>query len=231
MSDLLLIQNALRDALRPKRLATTFLLIILPAALGLAFRLLTPADEFVGADLYDTLTAFLIFTFLLPILAVIYGTGVVAQEIEGRTIVYLLTRPHPRWRILLAKTLVCVFVVFVTVALSILVLTSVLYDSSFKGELAQDLPAAFIGSLCYSAVFILLGAAVPNPLVYGLMFVFAWETWVPRLPGQYVRMSIMTYLRVLSGRELTGESTDTGGNLLLTFAAPPKIDIPAREGE
>lgn len=231
MSDLLLIQNALRDAVRPKRLATALLLILLPAILGLGARFLSPADEFVASDTYDTLAAFLIFTFVLPILSVIYGTGVVSQEIEGKTIVYLLTRPHPRWRILLSKVVVCVFVVFATVALAILALALALYDpATFKmSEVTQDIPAAFMGALCYSSVFVLLGAAIPRPLTYGLMFVFAWETWVPRLPGQFVRLSIMTYLRVLSGREVTGENQDTSGNLLLQFAAPPQIDIPVSE--
>jgi ABC-2 type transport system permease protein len=101
--DLFLLRTALRDVLRPKRLTAAILLVLLPAAIALLWRGLVPAKQFAPGDAYNSLAASLVFGFILTILSVIYGTGVVSQEMEQRTIVYLLTRPVPRWRILLAK--------------------------------------------------------------------------------------------------------------------------------
>ncbi len=228
MSDLLLIQNALRDAVRPKRLLIALLLILLPPILGVVWRTFSPAAEFAPGEVYDSIAMGLVFSFTMPILAVVYGTGVVSQELEGRTIIYLLTRPHPRWRILLSKFLVCLFVVFTITALSIVFLALVLFGPSrfVEAGVPQDLPALLMGAVTYGSVFLLLGAALPKPLTYGLMFVFGWETWVPKLPGQFVRTSIMTYLRVLSQRELTSDNTNPDGNILLSFTTPPQIEIP-----
>jgi ABC-2 type transport system permease protein len=232
MSDLLLIQNALREALRPRRLLVAVLLILLPAALGLASRLLTPTAEFVPADVYDSLEFLFVFTFTLCILAVIYGTGVVSQEIEQRTIVYLLTRPHPRWRILLSKFLVALLVIGMVTTLSTVFLALAVFGPAHFGEagIGSDLKALWMGTLTYGSLFLLLGAALPRPLLYALLFVFGWETWVPQLPGQFARVSIMTYLKVLSSREIIPDKQNGfGGNLLLAFAQSPKIEIPVRE--
>ena len=62
-------------------------------------------DQFDGVATYGALAALLVFGFVLPILAVVFGTGVIMQELEQKTIVYLLSRPVPRWRILFAKFL------------------------------------------------------------------------------------------------------------------------------
>src|SRR5689334_8083095 len=230
MSDLLLIQNALREVLRPRRLLVAVLLTLLPAVLGLASRLLIPAAEFVPADVYDSLEFPLVFSFTLCILSVIYGTGVISQEIEQRTIVYLLTRPHPRWRILLAKFLVALLVVGLVTTLSTVLLALAVYGPARFGaaSIGGDLKALLMGTLTYGSLFLLLGAALPRPLMYGLLFVFGWETWVPQLPGQFARVSIMTYLKALSGREIIPDKqTGFGGNPLLAFAQSPKIEIPA----
>jgi hypothetical protein len=65
---------------------------------------------------------------VLPILAVVFGTGVISQEMEQKTIVYLLTRPVPRWRILLAKFAAAWIVTSVTAILATLALAAVTHQ-------------------------------------------------------------------------------------------------------
>lgn len=226
MSDLLLIQNALRDAIRPRRLLIALLLTFLPPALGLGSRLLTPQEAFVPNDVYDGLVVSLVFSFALVILAVVNGTGVVSQEVEGRTIVYLLTRPFPRWRILLSKFVVALFLTGIITTLSTLLLALAVYGMNWReAGVISDIRALWMGSLAYTALFLLLGTALPRPLTYGLLFVFGWETWVPKLPGQFARISVMTYLRAISQRKISGDPSQTSSNILLSFARPPVIDI------
>ncbi len=198
--DLFLLQTALRDVIRPRRLTTAVVLALLPGAIGLLWRTLANKNDFVPGDAYNALAASLIFGFILTILSVIYGTGVVSQEIEQRTIVYLLTRPVPRWRILLAKFAGSTLAIIVTVWVSAVLLAVAVYGpgQAFVGPLARDLRILPVGALAYGSVFLLLATLLPRPLTFGLLFAFGWETWVPSLPGSFARLSIMSHLRSLA---------------------------------
>ena len=56
------------------------------------------------------------FAVVLPVVALIVGTGVLGAEIDDGTIVHILSKPLPRWRIILPKLLVATAVTAVTVA-------------------------------------------------------------------------------------------------------------------
>jgi ABC-2 type transport system permease protein len=212
MSDLLLFRGALRDLIRPKRLLAAAPLVVLPAALALLWRGLARAGSFQPEVVYNTLTGGLIFGFTLVILAVLFGTGVVSQEIEQRTIVYLLTRPVPRARILLAKFLGAFAGITATVWLSTLLLALIVFGPSQLGRplLRRDLLILAVGALAYGSLFLLSATCLNRPLIYGLFFAFGWESWIPLLPGAFQKVSIMTYLRVLAPH---GTLEDTQGSL------------------
>lgn len=234
MTDLLLMRSALREALRPRRLLIALLLVALPPLVGLMWRLLSQPADFVPDDVYDSLVTGIVFSFTLTILSVVYGTGVVSQEIEQRTIVYLLTRPLPRWRILLAKFAVSLVVVAGVTMLSTLLTALAVYGPAKFAEagVLPDLKALAIGAVAYGSLFLLLGAALPRPLTYGLLFVFGWETWVPVLPGSFARISVMSYLRSLAAREVTPDPSQAvptdNSNFLMSFASAPQVEIGMR---
>lgn len=118
MSDLHLFRSAMRDMLQPKRILTALVLISLPALIALLFRLNMPAANYKADEVYASLSYNVVFGFILVILAVVFATGALSQEIEQKTIVYLLTRPLPRWRILLAKFAAALVTIVVTACLS-----------------------------------------------------------------------------------------------------------------
>lgn len=232
MSDLSLFRSSLRDALRPRRLAITLVVSLLPALLGLLWRLLSPAGKFDAESVYDSLVPGLIFSFSLTILSVIYSTNIVSQELEQRTIVYLLTRPIPRWRILLAKFAASLVIVWGTTMLSVVLLAVVLFGTRLGAAgVGPDLLALLLGGLAYGSLFLLLATLLARPLIYGLLFVFGWETWVPTLPGSFAKLSIMTYLRALSAREITPDAAPANpdGNILLMFGSAPKVEVPVSQ--
>ena len=200
-TDLFLLRTALRDVVRPKRMTAAVLLALLPAGIGLLWRGLVREGQFSPADAYNSLSASLVFGFILTILSVIYGTGVVSQEIEQRTIVYLLTRPVPRWRILLAKFIGSALAITVTVCVSALLLALVVYGPGKlggAGQLGRDLRILPVGALAYGSVFLLVATLLSRPLTFGLLFAFGWESWVPNLPGSFGRLSLMAHLRALA---------------------------------
>lgn len=199
MSDWRLFQSALRDIFGLRKAVVVGILVILPAAIGLIWRL----AQHVGYQpelAYNTLCAELVFGFILVILAVVFGTGVVAQEVEQKTIVYLLTHPVPRWRILLVKFLAAFLAITVAAWIASLLLALVTFGPAHLGQshLLRDLGILAVGALAYGALFLLLSTLVSRPLIYGLLFTFGWETWVPNLPGDFHKLSLMAYLRVLA---------------------------------
>ena len=117
MSDYFLFRSAIRDMVRLKRIITAFVLICLPAGIALLLRLNMPASEYRADEVYAILSSGVVFGFILVILAVVFATGALSQELEQKTIVYLLTRPVPRWRILLAKFAAALAAIIVTVCL------------------------------------------------------------------------------------------------------------------
>jgi len=230
MPDLHLFKSAIRDALRPTRLLTLLLLIGLPTVVGVLWRMFGGVS-FNAEDVYGQLVTTLVMSFALTILSVVYATGIISQELEQRTIVYLLTRPVPRWRILLAKFAASLAIVITATVLSATLLAVTMYGpTGFWGSgFLLDLRALVIGAIAYGALFLFVATFLPRPLIYALLFVFGWETLVPTLPGSFARLSVMSYLRVLTLRPVNAAAAPTNpndpSNFLQSFGAPPKIDI------
>jgi ABC-2 type transport system permease protein len=230
MSDLYLFTNALRDLVRPRRLVTALLLIALPTLLAAVWR--ATDRNFQPEAAYNTLAATMIFGFILVILSVVFGTGVIAQELEQKTIVYLLTRPVPRWRIALVKFLAAVLATLVTTGLAAILSAAVTYGPAHLGEsrLGRDLLILPIGALAYTALFLLLATVLNRPLIYGLVFAFGWETLVANLTGDFRRLSVMTYLRVLAPHPTPEAETVDVSQLLAQLSPPAAISSPLAWG-
>jgi ABC-2 type transport system permease protein len=199
VSDLRLFQMSLRDNLRTRKLAGLLGLALLPAVVALVWKAAASKD-FDASMAYNLLTPTMVFGLALVILSVVFCTSVISQEVEQKTIVYLLTRPVPRWRLLVVKFLAALLVVVVAVWLSDLCLGLVTYGPMhLKGTpVAKDLATLPVGALAYGSLFLLLATLFNKPLVYGLLFAFGWESWVPNLPGSFSKWSLMAHLRVLA---------------------------------
>ena len=172
MSDYYLFRTALFDLLRPGKLVAAFIFIALPTLIGLVNKWKMDPETYVAASQYGLLTVFFVFGFVLTMLSVIFSTGVVAQEVEQKTIVYLLTRPVPRWRILLLKYLAAVAVTSIVGWLAVLASALTTYGPSKLGEssLGRDLLILPVGVAAYSAIFLLIATLLNRPLIFGLIF-------------------------------------------------------------
>jgi ABC-type transport system involved in multi-copper enzyme maturation permease subunit len=214
MSDWMLLANSLRDALRPRRLATTLLLVLLPALVGFTWRSLAEEGRYNPDETYNSIAVNMVFGFILTILCVVHGTNALLREIEGRTIVYLLTRPMPRWRILVVKYLAAWIIVSATVCLSAVFLGISLFDLKFGPRVLPDLRILPVGAATYCALFLLLATILPRQLfalLFSLLFAVGWENLVSVLPGGFARLSVMAHLRVLAPHlKETADATTAG---------------------
>jgi ABC-type transport system involved in multi-copper enzyme maturation permease subunit len=140
--------------------------------------------------------------FTVPVLGVFYGTSLIADEVEDKTITYLFTRPIPKGAVLLGKFfayLACtIFVVLPSVV--IVYLCIVPLRGSLGGsflDLVKDLVLLAIGLAVYGAVFAFIGARFKRPLLVGLIFIFGWEQVALAFPGYLKKFTVAYYLQAL----------------------------------
>jgi ABC-2 type transport system permease protein len=156
--------------------------------------------KFDGAVWYNMLSQNLVFGFSLVILSIVLGTGVITQEVEQKTIVYLLTRPLPRWRIAAVKFLAAFLLILATVWAEAVLLAGVTFGPGgmFKSTLPRDLAILPLGIVAYGSTSLLLATLLTRPLIPGLLYAFLWESWVPNFPGSFKNLSLIAYVRALA---------------------------------
>ena len=140
--------------------------------------------------------------FIVPVLGVFYGTSLIADEVEDRTITYLFTRPIRKGAVLVGKffaymacTLFVVLPSVVIVYLSIVPMRGSL-GASFL-DLLKDLALLTIGLAVYGAVFAFIGARFKRPLLVGLVFIFGWEPLALAFPGYLKKFTVAYYLQAM----------------------------------
>ena len=116
---------------------------------------------------------------LLPVIALIVGTGVLGSEVDDGTLVHILTKPLPRHQVILAKFGVAVGVTAVTCAVPLFVAGYLAADARLGAGLAVG---AVVGACAYSAFFLLLSLLTRRPVLVGLVYILVWEG----LLGQFV---------------------------------------------
>jgi ABC-2 type transport system permease protein len=137
--------------------------------------------------------------FIVPALGVFYGTSLIADEVEDKTITYLFTRPIPRSAIVLGKYLAYLLCVTSVVLPSAAIVFTVMVPfqdmASLFGSFIRDLGVLALGLAAYGALFLWAGTLFKRPLVGGLLFVFGWEQIAGVLPGYVGRLTIAHYLQ------------------------------------
>ena len=140
--------------------------------------------------------------FTVPVLGVFYGTSLIADEVEDKTITYLFTRPVRRGAVLVGKYLAylacTIFVVLPSVMVVYLLIVPM--NGSLGGsfiDLVKDLLLLAIGLAVYGALFAFVGAKYKRPLLIGLVFIFGWEQVALLFPGYLRYYTIAYYLQSL----------------------------------
>jgi ABC-type transport system involved in multi-copper enzyme maturation permease subunit len=201
---------SLGEMLWARRTVFMAVLVVLPLLLGVVARLgagraaatLTINGSRVGsAGLFGIILSVLYLKFIVPVLGVFYGTSLIADEVEDKTITYLFTRPIPRRSIVMGKYLaylVCaVSMVLPSATLVFLLMVPFADMAAAFATVFRALIVLPIGLAAYGAVFLLGGVVLKRPLVAGLVFAFGWEPIALVMPGYLKYFTISYHLQVL----------------------------------
>lgn len=134
---------------------------------------------------------------VLPVVALIVGTGVLGAEIDDGTVVHILTKPLPRWQIVLPKLVVAAGVSAVTVAVPLYVAGVLAHSVRLGLALAA---ASALGALAYSALFLALSLLTRRPVLLGLVYVLIWEGLLGRFVDGTKVLSIQQWVIALADR-------------------------------
>jgi ABC-2 type transport system permease protein len=166
-----------------------------------------------GMGVFGIMIWMLFLRFAIPILGVFYGTALMADEVEDKTITYLFTRPVPRGAVLVGKYLAYLACTSLVVLPSVMLVYFLLVPPSqipaTFGQLVTDLGLLFIGLAAYGALFAFVGAFFKRPLVIGLVFVTGWEQTAMALPGYMKRFTVAYYLQSLVPHSMPSDGVVT----------------------
>jgi len=165
--------------------------------------------------------------FIVPVLGVFYGTSLIADEVDDKTITYLFTRPVPRSAVLLGKYFAYLVCTVLLVLPSVMLVFFLIVPTGGSGiaeafpALLSDLAMLAIGLTAYGAVFALVGTRLKRPLIVGLVFAFGWEPAVLLFPGYLKRLTVAYYLQGLVTHQMPQDSA--GSMLLQAFREVPSV--------
>ncbi len=187
---------------RARKFRAFVLLGLLPVVLAVVVRIGFAGRSGEVMSVFQDILMIYDLQFLAVILTLFYGTSVCSEEIEGKTLPYLTTRPLSKSGIVIGKyaayTALSALIVGLSLAASYLIMNgSRLGTLSAWTALLRYAGVLLLGLMAYTALFTFLGTILKRSILIGLAFGFGWETVIQYFPGSTQRFSIVHYLKSL----------------------------------
>lgn len=158
-----------------------------------------------GSAFFETVLE-LYLRYLAPLVLAFYASQSVAEEVQGRTITYLWSRPIPRWALPLGKYLGTVLITATLLSLSLVacyLVAMIPAGSALFSELpllALGLVSVVVATLYFAAVAAAFGALIASfPFAVMLIYVLAIDIAMSFVPGMIKVLSMTVHLRVIAG--------------------------------
>jgi ABC-2 type transport system permease protein len=167
------------------------ILFAIPAVILIALTLILRASHPAALLWPDNVLGDFGFSVLLPLTALIIGTGVLGAEIDDGSVIHLLATPVRRADVIVTKFAVAVVLTALFAAVPELIAGLIAPNS---GKLAIALfVGALVGSVVYSAVFVLASVLTTRAIAFGLLYVAIWEGVLSNVVGGVRILSIAHY--------------------------------------
>lgn len=175
------------------------------AALGFVVRRFAPDP---GAPqawgwLYVLLLTFLFLQTLVILVPLLHASGLVRDELEEGTLVYLFTRPLPKAHVFVAK-LAAASALSAAIVVGGMLAFHVAFALAAGGapegvglgtHLLPFMAAGVLGVLAYGSLFALLGLITRRGLILGIVYGFISELILANIPAVVRQLTLMHYLR------------------------------------
>jgi ABC-2 type transport system permease protein len=219
IASLAIARTTLRGVLDRRRTWLMVLLAALPVATALVF--VVAGGQRIGNSVLDNL----IVRTVLPLIALVFGTAVLGAELEDGTIVYALTTPVRRLRLVLGKALVAAgvtaaLIVPATLATAVLAAQA---DDRFTGIAPGFAIATGIGGAAYALVFMTASLFTSRALALGLGYVLIWEGILSGLlagtQAFSIRQATLGLAQALSGWQPSQPAMEPGNAIVVLALA------------
>jgi ABC-2 type transport system permease protein len=179
-----------------KAIITVLVALFVAAVMGYAGSISNdPLND--GTNMMDTLILF----FFMPVMAMIFGSSLMRDEIDDKSITHVATAPLDR-----AFSYVGYYLpLAIAVSVSMVMISSVgmlAFFGQHTGVGSESLNVyldfvvlVVIGSFVYSSLFLAISVLFSKPVLVGLFYAFIWEAGIASLPGAIQNASIKHYLR------------------------------------
>ena len=138
----------------------------------------------------------LIVAAILPIVTMALATACFGNELEDRTLGYIVLNPVPRWKIVLSKVLAPVAIAGPALILSGVVVAFIGLDGDIMTALAVA-AGLLAGIVAYSAIFVWAGLMTSHAIGFALLYVFLWEGLLSTLLEGVRYLSVRAYATTL----------------------------------
>lgn len=193
----------LKRGIKAKRSKLFFLLSLIPVIILLIAKIIeifNPNASVSAEGIFSKILLIIYIQLLIPILSLFFGTSVVNEEIDNKTLIFLTTAPIPKPSIVLGKF--CAFYLVSSIVINLGLLLSFLIininhltQMEYYKEFLLYSGAGLIAILSYMAVFTFLGALFKKSLILGLLFIFGWESIVQYLPGTTQKFTLIHFVK------------------------------------
>lgn len=225
------------------RIAIVLLLAALPVGLATIIYFTAGDETEYETDFVNILLDGMMVGGIMPIVTMALATAVFGNELEDRTLSYLVLKPIPRWRIVLPKLLAPIIIAGPLLVASGVAATIIGLDAGARAAAAVG-GALFAGVVTYAAIFTWAGLISTRAIAFALIYVFLWEGLISSFIHGVDYLSVRGYtlammhgidetgLKVLSSRVIglpaaaAGAGVVTVGFFLLAVRRLRTMDVP-----
>ena len=200
-----------RSVFGHKRGILLFLLPVLLLGLAALIRALAGQDPTTAVDVLTSLGL----TVVVPLVALLATTGLLAPEIDDGSISYLLAKPISRHTIVLSKLLVAFGCVVAFAVVPMYVAALILYSDE-PGLALAFAAGSLAGGAAYCALFAFLSVLTRHAVVIGLIYLLVWEGLLGGLLDGVRWLSVTRWARAIT--EEVSPGFDVVENLGATYA-------------
>ena len=193
------------------RLLLVLAMAALPVGLAALISAGAGSDERTNDNFVNALLDGLLISAILPIVALVMASASFGNEVEDKTLSYLVLRPVRRWLVALPKLLAPIIIAGPVLVVSGVATTLVgsgtvgaaivILHDDVQAVLAVGV-ALLVAVVAYTSIFTWAGLVTTRALAFGLVYVFVWEALITTFLGGVRYFSVRAYsLAILHGMD------------------------------